>query len=155
MVGAEGAGLEFFSIGDVQDAEEVYAVLVRVDDTRDEVAALHDKADALSTSPGQAGGYDGPEEVGLGYGPLDDVFVGPQSCGVQEFVGVKGVAAEEAGLVGREVGVYGGAQESGADVVGESEMSKQGVAQGGLSHSGHAGQEDYEGLGGLGRFEKG
>ena len=82
MVGAQGTGLEFFSIRDVQDAEEVYAELLRVDDARDEVAALHDEADALSASTGEAGGYDGTEQVGLGDGALDDVLVGPQGGGV-------------------------------------------------------------------------
>ena len=33
------------------------------------------------------------------------------------------MAAEEAGLAGREVGVDGGAEEAGADVVGEAEAS--------------------------------
>ena len=155
MVGAQGTGLEFFPIGDVEDAEEVYAELLRVDDARDEVAALHDEADALSASTGEAGGYDGPEQVGLGDGALDDVFVGAQGSGVEEFVGVEGVATEQAGLVGREVWVYGGAQETGADVVGEAKMSKEGVTEGGLSHARNSGQQDYEGLGGFGRGEEG
>ena len=53
------------------------------------------------------------------------------------------MASEEAGLVGREVGVYGGAQEASADVVGEAEVSKEGVAEGGLSHTRYAGQQNY------------
>ena len=57
--------------------------------------------------------------------------------------------------MGREVGVYGGAQETGADVVGETKMPQEGVAQGGLSHARHAGKQDNEGLGGLGRVEEG
>ena len=76
---------------------------------------------------------------------------GPQGGGVEEFVGVEGVASEEARLVGWEVGVYGGAQEAGADVVGEAKMPQEGVAEGGLSHARHAGKQDNEGLGGLGR----
>ena len=61
VVGAEGAGLKFVPVWDVQDAEEVCAKLVRVDDAGDEVASFHDEANALSAGAGEAGGYDGTE----------------------------------------------------------------------------------------------
>ena len=102
----------------------------------------YDEADALPSSAGEAGGYDGAEEVGLGYGALNDVVVGMEDAGVEEFVGVEGVATEQAGLVGREVWVYGGAQEAGADVVGEAKIAEQGVAEGGLARTRDAGEKD-------------
>ena len=119
------------------------------------MAAFHDEADAFAAGAGEAGLDDGTEEVGLGYGALDDVVVGAEGFGVEEFIGVEGVAAEEAGLGRWKVGVDGGAEEACADVVGEAEASEEGVAEGGLARARDAGEKDYEGLGGSGRGEQG
>ena len=155
VVGAEGAGFEFVSIGYVEDAEQVRAEFVRVDDAGNEVTTFHDEADTFPSGAGEAGGDDGAEKVGLGYGALDDVVVGMESVRVEEFVGVKGVAAEQAGVMGREIGVYGGAEEAGADVVGQAEIAEEGVAEGGLARARDAGEKDDEGLCRSGRSEKG
>ena len=82
------------------------------------MATFHDEANALAAGAGETGLDDGSEKVGLGDGALNDVFVRMQGGWIQEFVGIEGVAAKETGVFFREVGIDGGAQEPGADVVG-------------------------------------
>ena len=146
VVRAQGAGFKFVSVGYVENAEQVCAEFVRVDYARDEVAAFHDEADSFPAGAGEACGDDGAEQVGLGNGALNDVVVGMECGGIEEFVGVEGVATEQAGLVGREVGVYGGAEEASADMMGQAEVAEEGVAQGGLARARYAGEKDDEGL---------
>ena len=118
VIGAESAGFELVAVWDIEDAEQVYAKFLGVDDAGDKVAAFHDEAYALATGAGEAGFDNWAEEIGLGDGTLDNVFLRVQCGRVQEFVGIECVPAQESGVFFGEVGIDSGTEEAGADVVG-------------------------------------
>ena len=140
MVGAQGPGLQLLPVGDVQDAKQVGAELRRVYHPRDEVASLHHQAYTLPPRPGDAGLYNGLEYLRLGDGPLKDVVIFRENGVVKKLVGVKGMPSQQRRLVWRQVAVYGRPQEPGADVVGQPQLTKKDVAQGGFADAGHTSQ---------------